>query len=106
MRGANSWLRMLDRIWIDETRWLARTAPYLRCGDVQFVEAADTGRHGGNLGACEGKPSDGVVFQQLLPMAGHVVLCSDYRSLVLVHRSIYSATRPRCRRRDQRQTRQ
>ena len=42
-------------------------------------------------GSCEGRRQDGMVLQRQLPVAGHAVLCTYNRTLVLVHGSIHRA---------------
>ena len=72
---------------------------HCRLRHVQPVEAADSRRRAGNMGAGAGNQcrraggEAGMVLQRELPLAGHAVLRADHRPVVLVHRPVHRAAR-------------
>ena len=66
----------------------------LRVGHVQPVETAGSAGRGGDLGAGEGTRPHGLVLQRLFPLAGHALLRTDGRPVVLVHGSVHRAAGP------------
>ena len=66
----------------------------LRLGDVQSVEAAGAGGHGGDLGAGHGAYADRLVLQRQLSLVGHAVLCADRRLVVLVYGPVHRPAGP------------
>ena len=78
---------------------MARTPLLERLRNVQSVEANDSCWRARNLGAGDadrrhrqiGERS--LVLQWLFSLAGHAVLCANYRTVVLVHRSVHCAAR-------------